>query len=238
VATTTSKYREFWAGQTSPLHRYDDGPTYKAYAKELQNLFAYFGYADGNVLEIGCGNGALFPHLGFAIERYLGIDFCAPMLKTFRENCPGVRLIEGDAAAYQPDAKYDLIFGNAVHQHFSPDMLKQHLSQVLPSLAKGGMYVLANLPYRPLKQRHRFGEFDSNRRLVKLSARQRLKHAAKRVVIRVMNAFKAEADGIGYWYSPDDVLAFIGPRYVVEVLGSNFYPYRQHVVIRSADHAA
>ena len=171
---TGKKYLEFWAGQTTPLHRSHDDRTYRAYAEELKNIFAYFGYAGGNVLEIGCGNGALFPYFGFDVEKYVGIDFSPSMLRIFRESCPGVRVIEGDAANYQPEFEYQLIFGNAVHQHFSPKMLEQHLKRILPSLGQGGICVLANLPYRPLKNRYRSGQFDSRRRFVERSLMQRL----------------------------------------------------------------
>ena len=237
MTSTSKKYREFWAGQTSPLHRGHDDRTYRAYADELKNIFAYFGYAGGNVLEIGCGNGALFPYFGFDSENYLGIDFSPSMLRIFRENCPGVRVVEGDAATYQPEAEYQLIFGNAVHQLFSPTMLKQHLNRMLPSLGQGGIFVLANLPYRPLKNRYRSGEFNSQRQFVEHSLVQQLVLGIKRVIIRILNAFRAERDGIGFWYSPNDILTFIGPRYTIELLGSNFYAYRQHVIIRRTDHA-
>jgi SAM-dependent methyltransferase len=232
VTRTSKKYWEFWAGQTSPLHRRHDDRTYRAYAEELKNIFAYFGYAGGNVLEIGCGNGALFPYFGFDSEKYLGIDFSASMLQIFRENCPGVRLVEGDAATYQPDAEYQLIFGNAVHQHFSPTMLKQHLNLMLPSLGQDGIYVLANLPYRPLKKRYRNGEFDSRRQLIERSSMQKLVISITRAIILILNAVRAERDGVGFWYSPDEILGFIGPRYTIEPLGSNFYAYRQHIVVR------
>ena len=238
MTTTSKKYRKFWAGQTSPLHRRHDDRTYRAYAEELKNVFGYFGYSGGNVLEIGCGNGALFPYFGFDSENYIGIDFSPSMLQIFRENCPGVRVIEGDAATYRPEAEFELIFGNAVHQLFSPTMLKQHLERILPSLGQGGICVLANLPYRPLKNRYRSGEFDSQRQLIKRSSMGRLMFGTKRVLIRVLNTLRAERDGIGFWYSPKDILMFIGPCYTIEILGSNFYAYRQHVVIRRVDSAS
>lgn len=220
-------YQEFWRGQTTPLHRQDNPTTYKSYAKELVNLFSILGYSSGPVLEIGCGNGALFPFFNFEIDNYKGIDFSPTLLEIFRTRYPNVSLLECDAAEYIPEKKYKLIFGNAVHQHFSREMLSMHISNMLESLADNGTLLLANVPYSPFRNHLMFGElFPSSRLNTSFS------QILKKKIFPIYSFLSCQSDGIGFWYSLKDIQSFVSEEYVVEMFGSNFYPYRMHFSIR------
>ena len=75
VGTTKNRWGKFWNKQTTPLHRYNDPLWYKLYAEEINLILQTSGYNDGAVLEMGCGNGALFPFLNINKENYTGVDF-------------------------------------------------------------------------------------------------------------------------------------------------------------------
>lgn len=228
-------YRSFWAGQTTPLHRNNDEKTYYFYSQELRNIFTYLGYKGGSVLEIGCGNGALFPYLDFDINQYTGIDLSASLLAIFKKRYPEVDIKELAASDFIPKKKYQLIFGNAVHQHFSSLMLKEHLCQLLPALDEGGGFLLANLPCAALEGLYRdkyFSDYEPKSRIRHLLNMMR---AAKRKLKILLNIDKYPKDSIGYWFNPSDIVSMIGSEYKIEVLGSNFYPYRIHLLICRKD---
>jgi len=111
--TTRRHWREFWATKASPLHADETETGYRSLADELRLLFP--GSAVRRVLEIGCGNGAMFEPLGFhRAEKYLGIDFSPAMLDEFRARFPTVDLAEGDATTFRTTRTFDLIFSSHV----------------------------------------------------------------------------------------------------------------------------
>lgn len=224
-------YREFWKNQTTPLHRMNDEKTYKAYAQELSNIFSYLGYFNGKILEIGCGNGALFPFFDFDHRLYTGIDFSPSLMKIFRANYPNVSLIECDAADFIPDDKYNLIFGNAVHQHFSKKMLTYHVKNMLSCLTDGGALVLANVPYSKFRNNLFYGELFPNSHRDSLSIK-----SLKRRLSPIYQLLTTRSDGIGFWYSIKDIQEITGENYTVDIFGSNFYPYRVHFGIKKTLH--
>ena len=64
------KWADFWASQKTPSHRADSPTFLRRHARELRNLFE-----DDNpksILELGCGDGALFSLLGFEHLDYKG----------------------------------------------------------------------------------------------------------------------------------------------------------------------
>lgn len=222
------KYQEFWDHQTTPLHRHNDQKSYEAYAKELLNIFSYLGYSGGSILEVGCGNGALFPFLNFEHNQYQGIDFSSSLIKIFQESYPNLSLIEADAAKFIPSKKYDLIFGNAIHQHFSNEMLVCHVQNMLSSLSENGIFILANVPYIRFR-RHLYGELFP-------SSRKNESHFSqlKKALFPIYQSLRRRSDGIGYWYSLSDIKRMVGENYKVEIFGSNFYPYRVHFGIKKS----
>ncbi|MEM7562417.1 MAG: class I SAM-dependent methyltransferase [Pseudomonadota bacterium] len=224
------KYRDFWKDQTSPLHRHDDEKAFRAYASELKNLFHFYGTPSGRVLEIGCGNGALYPHLDFDESSYTGFDLSDSLIKIFRERHPTADVSVSDCLSFDPSGQYSLVFGNAVHQHFSETVLKAHLEKFLPYVQGNGIYAICNLPFTGLRQRYLRKEFTS-------ASSDRSENALDRVVNRCKAHARASFrrwfgdDSIGYWYSPEKIRSMIGKDYALEIHGSNFYPYRIHVMI-------
>jgi SAM-dependent methyltransferase len=225
MKNNSASYQELWKNQVTPLHRENDNATYKAYAHELSNIFSYLGYKGGKVLEIGCGNGGLFSFFDFDIDLYKGIDFSPSLLQIFKDSHPNVSLIECDASKFIPNEKYDLIFGNAVHQHFSKPMLERHIINMLPALSEDGILVLGNLPYAYLRRHYLYGELEPKlNKSILFQLKQRLKY----MLLTLLDF----SDGIGFWYTLKDVENFVPKEYCINIFGSNFYPYRVHICIK------
>ena len=220
-----NQYEEYWSGQTTPLHRRNDSHTYRAYAQELSNIFNYMGFKEGAVLELGCGNGALFPFFNFDSNSYLGIDFSSSMIGLFKEHYPNLSLIECDAATYVPNKKYDLIFGNAVHQNFSERMMTYNVRNMLGSLSPKGTFVMANVPYTALKHQFLYGELSP-------SPDSSFLRTLRYKVARKWRWICGQPDGIGFWYNFKNIKMIVGDNYEIEVFGSNFYPYRMHFGVK------
>ncbi|MEM6737735.1 MAG: class I SAM-dependent methyltransferase [Bacteroidota bacterium] len=218
-------YKELWKTQKTPLHRENNSKAYQAYANELMNILLYMGYESGKVLEIGCGNGALFKYFGFDEKAYTGIDFSSSLVSIFKENHPEVLLIEHDASKYVPSQKFDLIFGNAVHQHFSRDMLEKHLNNMLPALEENGLFVMFNLPYIHLRKSYFYGELWPNG---KMSLARKTKRNFLQAIFSALGRF----DKMGFWYSLEEIENMIQIPCTAEIFGSNFYPYRVHICIK------
>lgn len=77
---------------------------------------------DGDVVDLGCGNGAAGPTLAkrFAGRRLLGIDTSPAMLAAAERRGCYARLSEADAAVWRPDGPAALIFSNAA-MHWLPE---------------------------------------------------------------------------------------------------------------------
>jgi trans-aconitate 2-methyltransferase len=88
------------------------------------------------VVDLGCGPGNSTELL---VERFpnaevIGVDSSPDMLRQARKRLPGHTFVESDLSVWVPDAKTDLLFGNAVFQ-WVPDHPKvlARLLQALPS---------------------------------------------------------------------------------------------------------
>lgn len=90
----------------------------------------------GDVVDLGCGDGAALPALAarFAARRVIGVDASAAMLAEARGYHA---LLQADIAAWVPDAPPALIFSNAaLHWLGDHEALLQHLAGFL---APGGV---------------------------------------------------------------------------------------------------
>ena len=70
--------------------------------------------AGSQVLDLGCGNGALtqkLQELGFQVQ---GLDASSEMLHVARKNYPDIRFEKGDATQFTLQDPVDVIFSNAV----------------------------------------------------------------------------------------------------------------------------
>lgn len=110
---------------------------------ERQKKYIHYFKDRQNVLDIGCGRGEFIRLLGENNIKSEGIDISSSMLKDARAknlNCK-----EEDALQYlktKPDCSLGGIFSAQVIEHFSPDYLKDIISEAYRVLMNDGVIVL------------------------------------------------------------------------------------------------
>jgi SAM-dependent methyltransferase len=211
-------WRKFWAEQHSPLHHEDSASFYAKHAAELRNLT---GEVDGDyVLELGCGNGALYELMGFGrTRRYVGIDLSERMLEGFRQKQPGLELRHGDAVAPPVDGLADLIFSNGLGQYLDRAEFRRHLRAVKASLVPGGRYVCASLPAREHWLSYVLGRATLP---VQFKPVQAMKEGVN---------FALGRSALGTWFSLRELeRAALEVGFHLQVVGSACYLYRYHAV--------
>jgi trans-aconitate 2-methyltransferase len=74
--------------------------------------------APARVIDLGCGpgNSTALLRARWPGAEVTGLDNDPAMLAAARASDPGVRWVEGDAAAWEPDGTYDVVFSNAALQ--------------------------------------------------------------------------------------------------------------------------
>lgn len=77
------------------------------------------GIRDGaSVYEVGCGAGAFLYPFHAAGHRVGGSDFSASLVASAREAMPGADIETGEAAAIDPQARYDVVLAHGVFLYF------------------------------------------------------------------------------------------------------------------------
>jgi cyclopropane fatty-acyl-phospholipid synthase-like methyltransferase len=216
---TLGKWHKYWESQTSPLHRSETREHYQQYGSELKILFE--NKVLDRVLEIGCGNGALYEHLGFnRADHYHGIDFSPGMLEVFKKNYPDVQLQCVDGAAYSDQDTYDLIFSNGVIQNFDIEMLDRHFSNIVKMMNQDSTFVCASIPWKSQKIKYFTGQLGGQDQ--------------SNILVGYLAYFKSLfEDEMGSWYNFDDIFK-IAEKYNLSVVfySSMHYMYRFHAVMK------
>jgi SAM-dependent methyltransferase len=221
-------YRDFWKNKESPLHRENDEKSYELYAEEINLVLKHLGYRGGKVLEVGCGNGALYPFLNIPSENYLGVDISPKMIEIFQSEHPEANVSVADGGDLSQFGDVDVIFGNAVHQHFPPKMLAANIEQAQKMLGDGGIFLMANVPYRRLRSQYYGGALADSHREEKVSAKEHL----RRFWHRYIKVHLPIHDHIGFWYDVADIKQLRQEGTSLSVYGSIFYPYRVHFAMK------
>jgi SAM-dependent methyltransferase len=216
---TGERWRSYWAYQTTPQYAREDEEHYREYAAELRLLFP--DPPPARVLDIGCGNGALYRHLAFdKCERYLGVDFSERMLGVFRESNPGVDLVHADGASYRTGEEFDLIFSSQVAQYWNRNQLTEHLDNALTMLAPDGMIAITGIPWARMRFAYSRGDMTGGKR-----------SSLPGAILRFGNELARR--GLGEWYDfPDSSRLAARHGLRSAFYGSIHYPYRFHAVLR------
>lgn len=224
LVTGRRGWRDYWANKTTPLHARETEADFRALAGELRLLYA--DQPIDSVLEVGCGNGALFTHLGFdAVRRYVGIDFSQAMLDSFGERFPGTELVVADAAEYRTAEKFDLVFSSHASQYWDRTQLAEHVDHAASMLTARGLIVIAGTPWS--RMRLAYGRGDLTGGDLTGGKRRPLPMA---VVSAAQELIKPD---IGHWYDLPDFSKLASARGLqVSFRGSGHYPYRFHAIFR------
>lgn len=223
-------WRQYWADKQTPLHAGETEKDFRELGAELRLLFA--GQPVDRVLEIGCGNGAMFSDLGFdTVSRYLGIDFSEAMLAEFTARFPTADLVVADAATFRAAEEFDLVLSSHVAQYWSPGQLAEHLEAAASMLARHGSIVVAGIPWSRLRLAYARGDLTGGDRT------GGPRRSLPRALIEV--ARERLVPDIGQWYDlPEltELAASLGLR--ASFRGSGYYPYRFHAIFRRPEQQA
>jgi lipopolysaccharide exporter len=214
------RFRQFWADKDSTLNGREGEDFWRAQAGELRNL--YSSNPPGRVLEIGCGDGSLFPYFGIPPANYKGVDFTPQFIERFRSKEPRVHLECAEGSSYlDRGTQYDLILLNGIVQHFDPIMLEQHLQNARAMMREGGQLIWGSIPQRRHRRKYDAGKWSGSG-----------KESGYRL-LRSWGGRLLGLDAMGYWYEPEEV-AELAKKYglYARFFSSELYPYRFHAVFR------
>src|SRR5271169_973964 len=212
--TLRRNWEAFWAHRVAPLHKRDAGDFYAEHAADLRLLFAKLN--PRTVLELGCGNGAMYSYLGFEGTAYKGVDFSKTMLRDFAARYPGVELECGNIASFADERQYDLIFMESVAQYCDPDKLATVFKSVRSLMHKESVFTCSSIPLKAARAAYMTGALAPPTRRSLLA-----------VVKGRITASLPWPDSMGYWYEPRwvaELATNLGMR--AEFYGCHSYVYR------------
>ena len=216
--STAERYRLFWATKAWPMTRSNTPEYYQFMGNELRMLWG--PAAPKRILELGCGNGAMFPFLEFPGDGYKGVDFTRHFITDFQAHHPGVDVECREASSYVDNNSYDLIFSNELVQHFDAPMLLKHFQNARSMMHPESLFVCAGIPWKAHRSRFRSG--------VVMGGRPSLLRSIKCVVRDLLGK-----DGMGHWYDLSEIQkAAEDAGMSVKFHGSLMYLYRFHAVMQ------
>jgi SAM-dependent methyltransferase len=102
----------------------------------------------GDVLELACGPGTWTPMLAARATTLTAVDSSPEMLALAARRAPGVRFVEADLFAWEPDRRYDGVFFGFFLSHVPRERFDAFWAMVGRALKPGGRVVFADDGYR------------------------------------------------------------------------------------------
>lgn len=213
-------WQKFWKVQSSSLHRHTLEEIYQKYGHEFQIILG--NIESKKVLEIGCGDGCLYRHLGFEKTYYRGVDFSPSLLAQFKKQYPQLDLVEQDGVSYNDGEKYDIIFTNEFIQFLDCQKLEKFLTNAHKMMSPHSRLILGNVPWKILRLRYYSGELQR-------SMQKNIRTLCK----NVWSIIKYGDTQIGFWYNPSHFIQWgMKQGLEVSIYSSIFYLYRFHVEMK------
>lgn len=212
-------WNSYWSRQDAPLHASDSQAFYGGLAKEI--LFYTGQLSNKRVLELGCGDGALFEYLDIDIENYTGVDFSGSLLRKFRGRYEEINLQSNDIMTYmrECDDNHNVILSYGVLQYLTRSELSELFYLQKRCLGKGGMCVHFGVPVKEL--RSVFFKGIGSTEAVK---RNRSRGMIKQIKSRLLGK-------IGHWHSiPDLYKLSCSHGYQTNIPSNMSYYYRVNLI--------
>jgi SAM-dependent methyltransferase len=138
-------------------------------------------YLKGQVIEVGAGIGQMTALLAEQVgkENILGVEPDARFAKCFREQCPGIPLVEGTVVDLPPNTSCDVVVSINVMEHIQDHV--EEMARYRALLAARNGYLCLFTPARPEIYAPIDKDFGHYRRYTKTSLRAALTAAGFRV---------------------------------------------------------
>lgn len=135
----------------------------QAAERMVDKLLDWIPVKSGTILDVACGKGATTRHLlkHFPASAVTGINVSDRQLQTCRQNAPGCRFLNLDAADLKfPDASFENLICVEAAFHF--DTRERFLAEALRVLKPGGRLVLSDMLLTEDAERRRVGRHQAN----------------------------------------------------------------------------
>lgn len=213
-------WKNFWAHQTTPQHRRDEPEFYAEHSAELRLLFEK--YKPRTVLDLCCGNGALYQHLGFNKVQYTGVDFSDSMLAQFTASYPDANLEQADVTEYVSNQRFDLILMEFAAGYFPASTLTRVFQHARAMMHSDSLFVCSSIPWRAVRWDFYAGRLTPPH----VTSKYALVKAQTKALLRVR-------DPIGHWHNPTEIRRCgLQADLDAEFFGCYSYIYRFHTTLR------
>ncbi|MDF1819867.1 MAG: class I SAM-dependent methyltransferase [Immundisolibacteraceae bacterium] len=216
---SSDHWQKYWSSQQDPHHASNELEFYSRMGREV--LFHTGPLAGKKVLEIGCGDGALFPHFDVNIEDYTGVDFSESLLAKFQQRFPAVRTVHSDAIGFMENNldQFDVVISFGVLQYLDANQLKIFFDLQKGCIVDKGLAGHFGIPVKELSSVFYRGLGSSP---LVLAGRKR--GLGKRLSSRLRNK-------IGHWHDFETLISLARPGTSrVDCVSSMSYFYRCHLL--------
>ncbi len=222
----------------SPVHAHSSSAWFDRYALEIRMFLS----GAESLVDAGCGSGEILERIAGDFPKVTAIDYSPSMLERARARMESrgyahVRLFCDNitAIAKYCDEPVDAIYSSAVVQYLSPTELDQFLVSCARILKPGGRVVLLNIPNINCRTLFLLGFYKHERPVPFFRFLKGLPGLwMKMVRYWISNGFRKYDDGIGNWFSIDEIRKrAVTHSFNAEIYGASAveYHYRFHAVL-------
>ena len=235
----SKEFKTFWEGQKSPVHAHSNDYWFDRYAEEI----LFFLRGRKVIVDAGCGSGEILERIAPHFEKITAIDYSSSMLALAQEKmknrnpqlvsfaCDSITNIKEHC-----QAPVDGIFSNGVIQYLSNAELIKFIESSSDLLRTDGMLLLFNVPNRNSRLLFMLGFYKHEKYVSFFKVLKGLFGLGFKILAdKVRNGFRSYPDGIGNWYTMDQLKKLGAEKgFTVEIYGSTIvnYYYRFHAILR------